>query len=106
MQEEPLQKYRFWPDYVDALTRSCVFEDLGHGPRGSAQKPPYGRVRRAISAIHRLRSQPWGNQRLKSSWKIFETFGLLFESMCIRDLRTYMDLLGGKGLPLSGQDRP
>ena len=94
MQGEPPSRNTV-SEYVDALTRSCVFEDLeAWAPRlrskTAVRTSPTRHFCDPSLAVAALRATP---QKLLED---FETFGLLFESMCIRDLRTYMDLLGGK----------
>ena len=82
-------------EYVDALTRACVFEDLeAWAPRlrskTAVRTSPTRHFCDPSLAAAALGATP---QKLLED---FETFGLLFESMCIRDLRTYMDQLDGK----------
>lgn len=94
MQGEPPSRNTV-SEYVDALTRSCVFEDLeAWAPRlrskTAVRTSPTRHFCDPSLAVAALGATP---QKLLED---FETFGLLFESMCIRDLRTYMDLLGGK----------
>ena len=73
MQGEPPSRNTV-SEYVDALTRACVFEDLEAWAPRLRSKLLYERAQRAISATHRLRSQPL-EQPLKSSWKILRHLG-------------------------------
>ncbi len=82
-------------DYVDALTRAYVIEDLAAwGPRLRSKtavrtSPTRHFVDPSIAATM-LKATP---SKLLSD---FETFGLLFESLCVRDLRIYADALQGQ----------
>ena len=81
-------------DYVDALARTCVTEDLkAWNPRlRSKTKVRTSPVRHFCDpsiAVAMLGLEP---DALLLSWS---TFGLLFESLCVRDLRVYASLLRG-----------
>ena len=81
-------------DYLDALSRACVTEDLpAWDPRLRSKTAVRTSPTRHFSdpsiACAVLHATP---EKLLND---FETFGLLFESMCIRDLRVYADALGG-----------
>lgn len=81
-------------DYLDALSRACVTEDLpAWNPRLRSKTAVRTSPTRHFSdpsiACAVLHATP---EKLLND---FETFGLLFESMCIRDLRVYADALGG-----------
>lgn len=82
-------------DYVDALTRAHVIEDLAAwNPRLRSKtavrtSPTRHFVDPSITATM-LGATP---SKLLSD---FETFGLLFESLCVRDLRIYADALQGQ----------
>ena len=80
--------------YVDALRRACVIEDL------EAWNPRL----RSKTAVRTSPTRHFTDQSIAAAMlgatpsKLlydFETFGLLFESMCIRDLRVYTEALGG-----------
>ena len=81
-------------DYIDALARAYVIEDLdAWNPKLRSKtvvrtSPTRHFIDPSIAAAV-LRATP---EKLLSD---FETFGLLFESLCIRDLRIYTDALGG-----------
>ena len=81
-------------DYVDALNRACVLEDL------EAWTPRL----RSKTAIRTSPTRHFCDPSLAAAvlgatpeklLTDFETFGLLFESMCIRDLRVYASAIGG-----------
>ena len=81
-------------DYVDALNRACVFDDLqAWNPRLRSKTAV-----RTSSTRHfcdpSLAAAVLGATPSKLLWD-FETFGLLFESLCVRDLRVYIEALGG-----------
>ncbi len=82
-------------EYVDALTRACVIEDLAAwNPRlrskTAVRTSPTRHFTDPSIAAAMLGATP---ERLLGD---FETFGLLFESMCVRDLRVYVEPLGGE----------
>ena len=82
-------------DYVDALNRSFVFEDLpAWNPRlrskTAVRTSPTRHFCDPSLAAVMLNATP---KRLLTDW---ETFGLLFESLCVHDLRIYVDSLGGQ----------
>lgn len=82
-------------DYVDALGRACVIEDLAAwNPRlrskTAVRTSPTRHFTDPSIAAAMLGATP---ERLLGD---FETFGLLFESMCIRDLRVYAEPLRGE----------
>ena len=81
-------------EYVDALGRACVLEDLAAwSPRlrskTAVRTSPTRHFCDPSIAAAMLNATP---EKLLED---FETFGLLFESLCIRDLRTYAESLGG-----------
>lgn len=81
-------------DYADALARACVTEDLGAWcPRlrskTAVRTSPTRHFSDPAIAAALLNATP---EKLLED---FETFGLLFESMCVRDLRVYAEALGG-----------
>ncbi|MGN1360751.1 MAG: DUF4143 domain-containing protein [Eggerthellaceae bacterium] len=82
-------------EYVDALNRVCVLDDL------EAWKPRL----RSKTAVRTSPTRHFCDPSLAAAMlnatqeKLladFQTFGLLFESMCVRDLRVYVDALGGR----------
>lgn len=82
-------------EYVDALGRACVIEDLAAwNPRlrskTAVRTSPTRHFTDPSIAAAVLGATP---ERLLGD---FETFGLLFESMCVRDLRVYAEPLGGE----------
>ena len=82
-------------EYVDALARACVAEDLqAWSPRlrskTTIRTSPTRHFTDPSIAAAMLGATP---EKLLAD---FETFGLLFESMCVRDLRVYVEPLGGK----------
>lgn len=82
-------------EYVDALTRACVIEDLAAwNPRlrskTAVRTSPTRHFADPSIAAAMLGATP---EKLLGD---FETFGLLFESMCVRDLRVYVEPLGGE----------
>lgn len=82
-------------EYVDALNRACVFDDLeAWVPRlrskTAVRSSPTRHFCDPSLAAAVLNATP---EKLLGD---FETFGLLFESMCVRDLRVYADALGGQ----------
>ncbi len=93
MQGEPPSRETV-SDYVDALTRACVLDDL------AAWVPRL----RSKTAVRTSPTRHFCDPSLAAAilgatpsklLADFETFGLLFESMCVRDLRSYVDALGG-----------
>lgn len=93
MQGEPPTRETI-SDYIDALNRAYVFEDL------EAWMPRL----RSKTAIRTSPTRHFCDPSLAAAVlgatpsKLlgdFNTFGLLFESMCVRDLRVYTDALGG-----------
>ncbi|WP_172136568.1 ATP-binding protein [Adlercreutzia sp. ZJ473] len=81
-------------DYVDALSRACVTEDLtAWNPRlrskTAVRTSPTRHFCDPSIAAALLHVSP------KGLLDDLNTFGLLFESMCVRDLRVYTDALGG-----------
>lgn len=82
-------------DYIDALTRAFVIEDLeAWNPQLRSKtvvrtSPTRHFIDPSIAAAM-LAVTP---EKLLSD---FETFGLLFESLCVRDLRVYTDALAGR----------
>lgn len=93
MQGEPPSRETV-SEYVDALSRACVLEDL------EAWVPRL----RSKTAVRTSPTRHFCDPSLAAAilgatpGKLladFETFGLLFESMCIRDLRAYADALRG-----------
>jgi len=82
-------------DYVDALNRAFVFEDLpAWNPRlrskTAVRTSPTRYFCDSSLAAVMLNATP---KRLLTD---FETFGFLFESLCVHDLRVYVDSLGGR----------
>lgn len=80
--------------YVDALSRACVTEDLeAWNPRlrskTAVRTSPTRHFSDPAIAAAVLHATP---QKLLSD---FNTFGLLFESLCVRDLRVYMETMRG-----------
>lgn len=82
-------------DYVDALTRTYVIEDL------EAWNPSL----RSKTAVRTSPTRHFADPSIAAAVlgatpeKLlfdFETFGLMFESMCVRDLRVYAAPLGGR----------
>jgi uncharacterized protein len=81
-------------DYVDALTRACVIEDLqAWSPKlrskTAIRTSPTHHFCDVSIACALLGATP---EKLMYD---FETFGLLFESLCVHDLRVYAESLGG-----------
>lgn len=82
-------------DYIDALTRAFIIEDLeAWNPQLRSKtvvrtSPTRHFIDPSIAAAM-LAVTP---EKLLSD---FETFGLLFESLCVRDLRIYTDALAGR----------
>ena len=81
-------------DYVDALARASVVEDL------EAWNPRL----RSKTAVRTSPTRHFSDPSLAAALlhvtpgsllSDFNTFGLLFESLCVRDLRVYMDALRG-----------
>ena len=81
-------------DYLDALTRAFVIEDA----------PAWAVKLRSKTAIRTTPTRHFADPSIAAVLlgatpeKLlfdFETFGLLFESLCVHDLRVYMDKLGG-----------
>lgn len=82
-------------EYVDALNRVCVLDDLeAWTPRlrskTAVRTSPTRHFCDPSLAAAMLNATP---EKLLAD---FQTFGLLFESMCVRDLRVYVDALGGR----------
>ncbi len=93
MQGEPPSRETV-SDYVDALNRACVFDDL------AAWTPRL----RSKTAVRTSPTRHFCDPSLAAAvlgatpsklLTDFETFGLLFESLCVRDLRSYVDAIGG-----------
>lgn len=93
MQGEPPSRETV-SEYTDALNRAYIFDDL------EAWTPRL----RSKTAIRTSPTRHFCDPSLAAAtlgatpgnlFSDFETFGLLFESMCIRDLRVYTDALGG-----------
>ena len=81
-------------EYVDALRRACIIEDvLAWNPRlrskTAVRTSPTRHFTDPSIACALLAATP---EKLLGD---FETFGLLFESLCVRDLRVYSAPLGG-----------
>ena len=81
-------------EYVDALTCACVVEDLSAwNPRlrskTSVRTSPTRHFCDPSVAAAMLGASP------ESLLGDFETFGLLFESLCVHDLRVYAATMGG-----------
>lgn len=80
--------------YLDILNKLCITEDL-------TAWSPHIRSKTAIrTALTRHFTDPSIPTALldlseKSLLTDFETFGLIFEDLCIRDLRVYVDSIGG-----------
>ena len=81
-------------DYLDALTRACVIEDL------EAWNPSL----RSKTAIRTSPTRHFCDPSIAAAMlsvspagllEDFETFGLLFESLCVHDLRVYASALDG-----------
>ncbi|HIT44930.1 MAG TPA: ATP-binding protein [Candidatus Aphodovivens excrementavium] len=81
-------------DYVDALSRAHVTEDL------AAWKPRL----RSKTAVRTSPTRHFTDPAIAAALlhvtptsllEDFETFGLLFESLCVHDLRVYAEALGG-----------
>lgn len=94
MQGEPPSENTL-ADYLDALTRACVIEDL----------PAWNPRLRSKTAVRTSPTRHFSDPSIACAvmhatpeklLDDFETFGLLFESMCIRDLRVYSNALGGE----------
>jgi len=82
-------------DYIDALSRACVTEDLeAWNPRlrskTAVRTSPTRHFTDPSIAAALLSASP------EDLLGDFQTFGLLFESLCVRDLRIYSAALGGK----------
>lgn len=82
-------------DYVDALARACVTEDLeAWNPRlrskTAVRTSPTRHLADPAMAATLLGATP------KTLLHDFNTFGLLFESLCVHDLRVYLETLRGK----------
>lgn len=82
-------------DYVDALSRACVTDDL----------PAWNPQLRSKTAVRTSPTRHFTDPAIacaalgaspKALLTDFNTFGLLFESLCVRDLRVYMDAMRGK----------
>lgn len=81
-------------EYVDALARACVTEDLeAWRPRlrskTAVRTSPTRHFADPAIATALLHATP------QSLLQDFNTFGLLFESMCVRDLRVYAEAMRG-----------
>lgn len=81
-------------EYVDALGRACVLEDLdAWNPRlrskTAVRTSPTRHFCDPSIAAAMLNVTP------KKLLEDFNTFGLLFESLCVRDLRVYASAIGG-----------
>ena len=81
-------------EYVDALTRASVVEDFAAwNPRlrskTTVRTSATGHFSDPSLAAALLHATP------KTLLSDFNTFGLLFESLCVRDLRVYMDAVRG-----------
>lgn len=81
-------------DYLDALKRACVIDDLeawnpGLRSKTAIRTSPTRHFCDPSIAAALLGVSPDG------LLPDFETFGLLFESLCIHDLRIYASALGG-----------
>jgi len=81
-------------DYLDALSRACVVEDLeAWNPslrsKTAVRTSPTRHFCDPSIAAAMLGLSPAGLR------EDFETFGLLFESLCVHDLRIYAGALGG-----------
>lgn len=93
MQGEPPSRNTI-SDYMDALNRTFVIEDLpAWNPRlrskTAVRTSPTRHFCDPSLAAVMINATP---KRLLTDW---ETFGLLFESLCVHDLRVYVDSLGG-----------
>lgn len=82
-------------DYVDALARACIIEDLeAWNPRlrskTAVRTSPTRHFTDPALAATLLNASP---AALRTD---FNTFGLLFESLCMRDLRVYVEMQRGK----------
>ena len=80
--------------YIDVLTRACVLDDLqAWAPRlrskTAIRTSPTRHFCDPSLAAAMLNANP------HTLLRDFNTFGLLFESLCVHDLRVYMDALGG-----------
>jgi len=87
--------YKTYANYVDALTRLFVIDDL------PAWSPSIrSRVTLMTSPKHHFTDPSIAAALLRVSpdglMQDFRTFGLLFESLCIRDLRVYAQPLDGE----------
>lgn len=80
-------------DYVDALVRAHVFQDL----------PAWNPQLRSKTAVRTSPTRHFSDPSIAAAvmgWtpekllQDFNTFGLLFESLCVRDLRAYAQTLG------------
>ena len=81
-------------DYLDAMTRACVIEDLeAWNPslrsKTAVRTSPTRHFCDPSIAAAMLSVSPIGLR------EDFETFGLLFESLCVHDLRVYAGAMGG-----------
>lgn len=81
-------------EYVDALARACVTEDL----------PAWNPRLRSKTAVRTSPTRHFCDPSVAAAMlhvsprallQDFETFGLLFESLCVHDLRVYVEALGG-----------
>lgn len=82
-------------DYLDVLSRAYVVEDL------EARNPRL----RSKTVVRTSRTRHFVDPSIAAAvmgvtpaklLEDFETFGLLFESMCVRDLRVYADAMHGE----------
>ena len=81
--------------YIDVLTRACVLDDLhAWAPRlrskTAIRTSPTRHFCDPSLAVAMLGTNP------DALLRDFDTFGLLFESLCVHDLRVYMDALEGE----------
>jgi predicted AAA+ superfamily ATPase len=82
-------------DYIEAFKKLFVMKNLKHGIQISAAKR-----RRRVSPTRHFFDPSIATSALNMSPQDLindiKTFGLLFESLCIRDLHIYTDFLKGK----------
>ena len=81
-------------DYLDALSRLMITEDLGAWApslrsRARLRSKPVRHLADPCLAVAALRASP---KALLADWNYT---GLLFESMALRDVRVYVDAIGG-----------
>ena len=82
-------------DYIDVLTRACVIEDISAWSvrlrsKTAIRTTPTRHFCDPSIAAALMGATP---EKLLGD---FNTFGLLFESLCVHDLRVYMDALEGE----------